>query len=178
MGVSGIHGFQRVGVLGRVDRAVWCQVPLRTADVACRLAGDRTEEARGRTEGHVAPDSHQVGIYFCGYFGFSWSVFFFIVLYLFTCFLYGVRFWSNRVVFCSQNHQSVSQSVTCGGHGLLRDFSMYILCFFSFDKPDKMRDLTRELWSQSVGPSGAKGGDASDSLLQRLTIIGEILSFR
>jgi hypothetical protein len=45
----------------------------------------------------------------------------------------------------------------------------------SYDQPDKMRDLFRQL---TVNDATRKTLDVVDNLLQRLTIIGEILSFK
>lgn len=48
----------------------------------------------------------------------------------------------------------------------------------SFDKPEKMREFYRLLTSNNVQSGNSKAPDASDSLLQRLSIIGEILCFK
>lgn len=83
---------------------------------------------------------------------------------------YGVKYVCERLTWHVASQIGELKKLTLSHKELLRAMRS------NFDKPERMKELYKELISAVMGQKGA--GDQSQNLLTRLAIVGEILNFR
>lgn len=82
---------------------------------------------------------------------------------------FGIKFLSERLIWHVASQISELKKLVVQNKEVLRAMRS------SYDKPDRMKELFKQL---TVNDATRKNLDVVDNLLQRVTIIGEILSFK